>query len=85
EEVFDGEEFLGVDEGDDALVGGGSGELGELLARLLEDANAGLAALGGEALEAGVLMRFESLAGEEDVIETAAAGAKSFFDRMDAV
>ncbi len=74
-----------MDEGDYALVGVGSGQLGELLARLLADADAGLAAGGGEALEACGLMRFEALASEEDVIETAAAGAKSFFDRVDAV
>ncbi len=85
EEVLDGEEFLRMDEGDYALVGVGSGQLGELLARLLADADAGLAAGGGEALEACGLMRFEALASEEDVIETAAAGAKSFFDRVDAV
>lgn len=66
-------------------MSGGSGDLGEALAGLLKDADAGGAALGGEALEAGVGSSFKALAGEEDVIETAAAGAKSFFDRVDAV
>ena len=33
-------------------MGGGSGELGELLAGFLADADAGLAAVGNEALEA---------------------------------
>ena len=89
EEVLDGERLLRADEGDDPLVGVGSSELGELLSRFLADADAGRAALGGEALEARVvmrgLMRFETLASQQHVIETAAAGAKSFFHRVDAV
>jgi hypothetical protein len=85
EEVFDGKEFLGVHDGDHALVGSGSGELGELLARLLANADSRLAALGDEVLEARSLMCFEALAGQDDVIETAPAGAKSLFHRVDAV
>jgi hypothetical protein len=44
EKVLDGEELLWANQGDDALVGGGFGQQRELLARLLADADAGLAA-----------------------------------------
>ena len=53
EEIFDGEEFLRADEGDDALVGGGFGGEGQLLARLLTDADASLAALGDQPARGG--------------------------------
>ena len=53
EEVFDGEKFLRADHGHDALVGGGAGQLRELLAGFLADADAGFAARGNEAEEAG--------------------------------
>ena len=59
----------------------GAGQLGEVLAGLLADADAGLAAGQDEAREAVVL----ALAGDDDVIEAAAAGAKGFLDRMNAV
>ncbi len=81
EEIFEGEELLRADERDDALVGGSFGGERELLARLLKDADAGLAALGDEAVEAVVV----ALAGDEDVVEAAAAGLESFLDRMQAV
>ncbi len=81
EDVLDGERLLRVDEGDDTLVCDGAGELGELLAGLLTDADAGLAAGEDEAREAVVL----ALAGDDDVIEAAAAGAKGFLDRMNTV
>ena len=45
EEVFDGERFLRADKRDDALVRGGLGGEGELLARFLTNADAGFAAL----------------------------------------
>jgi hypothetical protein len=57
------------------------GGKGELLARLLKDADTGLAALDDETLEAAVA----ALAGDEDVIEAAAAGLQSFLDRVQAV
>ena len=52
-----------------------------MLARLLEDADAGLAALGDEPFEAGVV----ALAGDEHVVKAALAGLESFFHRMQAV
>ena len=81
EEVFDGEEILRVDEGHNALVGGSLGELGQLLARLLADADAGIAAEGDEALDAGIF----ALAGHQNVVKAAAAGLERLLDRMQAV
>ena len=80
-QIFDGEEFLRVDERDHALVGGSFGGEGQLLARLLQDPNAGLAALGDEAGQTGIL----ALAGDQDVIEAALAGLEGFLDRVQAV
>ena len=81
EQVFDGEEFLRADDGDDALMAGCSRDLGQLVAGLLADANAGLAALGDQFFEAGVL----ALAGYDDVIKTPTAGLERLFDRVHAV
>jgi hypothetical protein len=81
EEVFEGEEFLGTDEGDDAMVGGGAGAEGELITGLGEDADSGLAAKGDELVEAEVV----ALAGHQHVVKTAAAGAESLLDRVQAV
>jgi len=81
EEVLDAEQFLRADYGDYALVGCGSGELGELVAGLLANADAGFSAFGEELLDAGVV----ALAGDEDVVEAAAAGAQGFFDGVEAV
>ena len=81
EEVFDGQGFLRADEGDDALVGGGSGEMREMVAGLLADADAGLFAIGDEAREAFVV----ALGGDNDVIEAAPAGLESLGNRVHAV
>ena len=81
EEVFDGEEFLGADEGHDALMGGGFGEEGELLAGVLADADAGLAEGVDELFQAKIV----AFAGDQNVIEAAAAGLEGFFDRVHAV
>jgi hypothetical protein len=81
EEVFDGEKFLRVDQGHDALVSGGLGELGQLLAGFLADANAGLAAEGDEAGDAGIF----TLAGHENVVKAAMASLEGFFDWMQPV
>jgi hypothetical protein len=80
-EVFDREKLLRTDEGYYALVSGSLGELGQLLARFLADADAGGAAEGDEGFQAGIV----ALAGHEDVIETPAASLEGFFDRMQAV
>ena len=60
---------------------GSFGGEGELLARLLDDADASLAALGDEAGQSRVL----ALACDEDVIEMALAGLEGFLDRVQAV
>jgi hypothetical protein len=62
-------------------VGRGLGELGQLLAGLVANADAGLAAESNELVEPGVL----ALVGDEDVVEAAAAGLDRFFNRMHAV
>ena len=62
-------------------MGGSFGGEGELLARLLQDANANLAALGDEAGQTGIL----ALAGYQDVIEAPLAGLEGFLDRVQAV
>ncbi len=81
EEIFEREKFLRVDERDDSLMGGRFGGEGKMLARFLADADAGLAALGNEAVEACVV----ALASDQDVIEAPTAGLESFLDRMQAV
>jgi len=81
EEVFDGEKFLGADEGYDALVSGGLGEFGQLLAGFLEDAHAGFAAKGDEALDAGIF----TFAGHQNVVEIPPSGLEGFLNRVKAV
>ena len=81
EEVLEGEEFMRADKRDDTLVGGSFGGESKLLARPLKDADACVAALGDEAVEAVVV----ALAVDEDVVEAAAAGLQRFRDRMLAV
>ena len=81
EEVFDRKQFLRTDEGDDALVGGGSGEMRELVAGFLADADTGQFAIGDEAREAFVV----ALGGDQDVIEAAPAGLESFGNGVHAV
>lgn len=78
EQVFDIEELLGVHDGDNALVSGGSGHLGELLAGFLADADTGVPALGDQAGEAIV----RAFAGDHDVVKAAAAGAQGLSHRM---
>jgi hypothetical protein len=81
EKVFEGQELLRVDESHHALVGGGFGGEGQLLARLLADADAGLMAGFNEAGEAVVV----ALAGRQHVIEAAAAGAKRLLNGVQAI
>lgn len=81
EEIFDGEEFLWADEGDNALVSSGSGQLRELVAGFLADTNASLFAIGDKAGKAVVL----ALASHQHMIETAPAGFESLFYRVHAV
>lgn len=81
EEVLKREEFLRLDERDDTLVICGFSSGCELIARPLKDANASIAALRDKAGETIIV----ALAGDEDVIEAAAAGLERFRDRMQAV
>jgi hypothetical protein len=81
EEVFDGQELTLADDGDDALVGVGAGEAGELVAGLDGDADAGGAAELGEAFELFIF----TLAGDADVIELAGTGADGLLYRVEAV
>ena len=81
EEVFDGEELALADDGEDALMGVGAGEAGELVAGLDGDADFGGAAEFDEAFEAVVA----ALAGDADVIELAGAGADGLLDWVEAV
>ena len=81
EEVFEVEEFAGADDGDDALMGRGMGEAGELFAGLEAETDVVLAAGVDDALEPLVV----TLAGDADVVEFAAAGAQSLLDGMQAV
>jgi len=81
EEIFNGEELALADDGEDALMGVGAGEAGELVAGLDGDADASGAAEFDDALEAFV----SSFAGDADVIELAGTGADSLLDGMEAV
>ena len=81
EEVFDGEELALADDGEDALVGVGAGEAGELVARLDGDTDFGGSAEFDEAFEAVVT----ALAGYADVIELAGAGADGLLNWVEAV
>ena len=87
EEVFDGEEFALADDGENALVGVGAGEAGELVAWFEGDTDAGGAAEVDEALEAVVKFApgVTSLAGDADVFELACAGADGLLDGVEAV
>jgi hypothetical protein len=81
EEVFDGEDFLGADHGDHTLVAFGLGHHRQLLAGLLTDADASLAAEIDEALKAIVL----PFASHQNVVKAALACLEGFFDRMQAI
>jgi len=81
EDIFDSEELLGADDGDDALVGGGAGHVGEGFAGLGADADLEFLAEGDDGFEAFVA----AFAGYEDVVKAALAGFERFLDRVDAV
>jgi hypothetical protein len=81
EEVFNGEQAHGFDHGNDALVGWGLRAQGELVARLLQDADAKLAAEGDELFEAQVV----ALAGHNYMVKLALAGLEGFLNRVHSV
>jgi len=81
EKVLDGEEFLRANKRNDTLMARCIGGEGELLARLLADSNACIAALGDHSVKPVVV----ALAGDEHVVKAAAPGLESFRHRMQAV
>ena len=81
EQVFDGEEGALADQGDGPLVGVGACQAGELVSGFEGEADVGVAAELGEALQAGVA----ALAGEQDAVQPARAGADGLLDRVQAV
>ena len=60
---------------------GGAGKLGQLLARFLADADAGLAALGDQPCQPGVI----AFVRHQHVVKTAASGLESLLHRMQSV
>ena len=80
-QVFNGKRLLPVNVCYDTLMGNVLGGQGELLARLLADTNAMLAAERNELFETGIV----AFSGDEDVVKAAASGLESFFHRMQAV
>jgi hypothetical protein len=85
EEVFDGEEFALADDGENALVGVGAGEAGELVAWFEGDTDAGGAAEIDEAGDSGIAAGVAALAGDANVFELARAGADGLLDWVEAV
>jgi RNA polymerase sigma-70 factor (ECF subfamily) len=81
EEIFEVGELFAADEGDDALVSGGFGELGKVVAWFHAQADAVFAAERGEAIEFSV----GPVAGEADVVEGPGAGTHCFLHGMEAV
>jgi hypothetical protein len=73
--------LLGADDGDDALMGGGAGDVGEGLARLRADADFEGVGKRDDGFKAVVA----AFAGYQHVVEAAFAGFKGFFDGMEAV
>ena len=81
EQIFERKKLLRVHQRDHALMRGGPGGNSKLLARLLENTDAGLAALGHQPLEA----RIVPLAGHEHVVKAPLSGFQSLLHRMQAV
>jgi hypothetical protein len=80
-EVLDREELLRADQGHHALVSGGLRQLRQLLAALLADADAALAAKGHQPLQAGIF----ALAGHQDVVKAPPSGLDGLFYRVQSV
>ena len=81
EDVFGGEEFALTNDGDDALVAGGSGDAGEGVAGFGSDRDFGGAAEVDDGLEALVVTFLR----DADMVEAAGAGAEGLFDGVQAV
>jgi hypothetical protein len=85
EEIFESERFVRANEGHDTLMSLSFGGKRELVARFVTNPDAQVAALGEEARDARVGAVAGALAGDEDVIETAASGLESFRNRVQTV
>jgi hypothetical protein len=81
EKILNRKSFLRANQGHNALMGRGAGELGKLFAGFLTDADTGQTAVGNEMSEAFVV----ALGGYQHLVETAAAGLESFGNRMHAI
>ena len=79
-EVFEGEELLRADEGYDALMAFGAGEMRELLAGLGADADAALTAQENELVNA-----LGGLAGDDDLVKASTACLERLLNRMNSV
>ena len=87
QEVFEGEELAFADHGEDALVGVGAGEAGELVAGFEGDTDFGGPGEGDDGLKAGVRLSVGSVTfpSYRDVVKLAGAGADGLLDGMEAV
>jgi hypothetical protein len=81
EQVLNRKELQGANHGDDALVGGGFGQQGQLFTPLLPHADAALATEGNEALQAHIV----PLAGYDHVVKPPLSRLERFLDRMHAI
>ncbi len=79
--VLDGEELLGANDGDDSLVSRGVGHVGEGFAGLGAEADFEVAAEGDDGFEAVIA----AFAGYQHVIEAAFARFERLFDRVQSV
>ena len=83
DKIFEVEEITLANDGDHALMGGGSGEAGEGIAGLGADWDGRLAAEVEDGSDAGG--GSGALAGDADVVKVAGPGAEGFLDRVEAV
>lgn len=81
EKILNGEESPLAKIGDDALMGFGFGDTGELIAGFDRDTDASGTGEGGEAIE----LCITSLASDGDPVEATGAGSDGLFDGMEAI
>jgi hypothetical protein len=80
-EVLNGERVLGMNERHNPLVGRSLGQLRQLVAGFLLNADPGLAAESDKSLQALVM----PLAGHQNVVKAPSASLHGFFNRMQSV
>jgi len=81
EKIFNREELLRPDHGDHTLVRGRARKLRQLIARLLTDTHARLAAVGNESRKSFVV----TLTSYDDVVKTASTCLECFRNRMHSI